>query len=283
LFFSARRAEFFRTLHVAEVHLFLVGELEYESPMILLRSAVYFLWFLLVTVVLNLGFLPGLLLPRSIVRTGAQWWCRAQLWGLRVICGLDFEVRGTPPPPGVLVASKHMSMWDTLAMFVLLGDVVIVLKRELLLVPFYSWYALKLGFIFIDRQGKASALRKMAADAKAAMAEGRTVLIFPEGTRKLPGSVPDYKPGVAALYGQLAVPCVPMALNSALYWTGPSGFLKKPGKVIVRVLPPIAPGLKRVEFMSTLQSRIEGATAELLAEAHWKDTRLPGGVPTPAK
>ncbi|MGD0190472.1 MAG: lysophospholipid acyltransferase family protein [Rhizomicrobium sp.] len=251
--------------------------------MVLLRSAVYFLWFVLVTVVLNLGFLPALLLPRGVVCTGAQWWCRAQLWGLKTICGLGYEVRGSAPPPGVLVASKHMSMWDTLAMFVLLGDCVIVLKRELLLVPFYSWYALKLGFIFIDRNGKASALRKMAANAKAAMAEGRSVLIFPEGTRKRPGSAPDYKPGVAALYGQLAVPCVPIALNSALYWTGPSGFLKKPGTVIVRILPAIAPGLKRGEFMSTLQTRIESATTELLAEAHWKDTRLPAGMPTPAK
>jgi 1-acyl-sn-glycerol-3-phosphate acyltransferase len=235
--------------------------------MILVRSIIYFVWFLIVTVVLNLGFLPSLLMPRGVARTGARLWCQGQLWGLKRICGLGYEVRGERPPGGVIVASKHMSMWDTLAMFLLLDDAVIVLKRELLLVPFYSWYALKLGFIFIDREGKASALRKMAAAAKNAMKEGRTILIFPEGTRKRPGAAPDYKPGVAALYGQLDAPCVPAALNSALYWTGPSGFIKKPGKVLVRFLPAIPPGMKRREFMAVLENRIETATAQLVAEA----------------
>lgn len=235
--------------------------------MILVRSTVYFLWFALLTAVLNVGFLPALVLPRQVARFAARLWCRGQLWGLRTIAGLDYEVRGTLPPRGVLVASKHMSMWDTLALFLLAGDVVIVLKRELLFVPFYSWYALKLRFIFIDRNGRASALRKMAADAKAALRRGENILIFPEGTRKKPGAVPDYKPGVAALYGQLDVTCVPVALNSGLYWTGPAGFLKRPGKVIVQVLPAIPPGLKRGEFMRTLEHRIESASATLIAEA----------------
>jgi 1-acyl-sn-glycerol-3-phosphate acyltransferase len=251
--------------------------------MIVFRSAIYFLWFLSVTVVLNVGFLPALILPRGVAHAGARWWCRGQLWGLKTICGLDYDVRGTPPPHGTIVASKHMSMWDTLALFLITGDPVIVLKRELLLVPFYSWYALKLGFIFIDRKGHASALRKMAADAKRALARGQSILIFPEGTRKQPGATPDYKPGVAALYGQLDVACVPIALNSGLYWTGPSGFIKKPGKVIVRVLPAIPPGLKRREFMSTLQTRIETATAEILNEARGGDAKLLAGVPDAAK
>ena len=120
--------------------------------------------------------------------------------------------------------------------------------------------------IAIDRDGKASALRKMAADAKAVFAQGRCVLIFPEGTRKKPGAAPDYKPGVAGLYGQIGVPCAPVALNSGLFWTGPGGFLKKPGTIIVEFLPLIPPGLKRAEFMSALETRIETATTKLVAE-----------------
>lgn len=231
-----------------------------------LRSTLYFFWFVIVTVVLNLGFLPGLILPPRVVRIGAQLWCRGQLWGLRTIAGLSYEVRGNPPARGVLVASKHMSMWDTLALFLLLEDVAIVLKRELLLVPFYGWYAFKLRFIFIDRQGRASALRKMIAQARAAMQRRETILIFPEGTRKKPGAIPDYKPGIAALYDQLGVSCVPAALNSGLFWTGPSGFLKQPGKIIVEFLDPIPPGLRRKEFMDVLQARIETATQRLVAE-----------------
>ena len=239
--------------------------------MLILRSTIYFLWFVLVTVVLNLGFLPSLLMPRRVIRFGARLWCLGQLWGLRTIAGLSYEVRGPIPPAGVLVASKHMSMWDTVALYALLGNVNIVLKRELFSVPFYGWYAAKHRFIFIDRAGHASALRKMISAARQAIARGETLLIFPEGTRKRPGAVPDYKPGVAALYDQLDVPCVPVALNSGLFWTGPMGFLKRPGKVTVEFLPAIAPGLKRREFMAMLEDRIEMATREILQPARERD------------
>lgn len=234
--------------------------------MILFRSCIYFLWFLLLTVVLNVGFLPALLLPRRVVRMAATLWCRGQLWGLNTICGLSYEVRGDIPPRGALIASKHMSMWDTLALFLLVDNAAIVLKRSLFWVPFYGWYAAKLRFIFIDREGRTSALRKLLAQARAARERGESIVIFPEGTRKQAGAEPDYKPGVAALYGDLGQPCAPVALNSGLYWTGPSGFLKRPGKVTVEFLPLIPPGLKRREFMTTLEERIEGAMTGLVTE-----------------
>jgi 1-acyl-sn-glycerol-3-phosphate acyltransferase len=161
-----------------------------------------------------------------------------------------------------------MSMWDTVALYLLLDDPAVVLKRDLRLIPFYGWYTWKAGSIAIDRDGKASALRQMAASAKRAMAEGRSILIFPEGTRKPPGASPDYKPGVAGLYGQLNAPCVPVALNSGLFWTGPGGFLKKRGRIVVQFLEPIPSGLRRREFMATLEERIERATDALLAEGH---------------
>ena len=132
--------------------------------------------------------------------------------------------------------------------------------------PFYGWYILKAGSIAIDRDGKASALRKMAVQAKRVIAQGRSVLIFPEGTRKQPGAPPDYRGGVAGLYSQLGVACIPVALNSGLFWTGPAGFVKKPGNAVLEFLEPIQPGLRPREFMKVLEARIEQATAQLVAE-----------------
>jgi 1-acyl-sn-glycerol-3-phosphate acyltransferase len=234
--------------------------------MLLIRSTLFFLYFAIVSVVLAVSFLPTLILPRKAIVACSRLWSRAVLFGLKWIAGLGFEVRGSVPKDGVLIAAKHMSMWDTVALYLVLDDPAVVLKRRLQMIPFYGWYTWKAGSIAIDRDGKASALRKMAADAEAAMAEGRSILIFPEGTRKQPDAAPDYKPGVAGLYGQLDVPCIPAALNSGLFWTGPGGFLKKPGRVVIEFLPPIPPGLKRREFMATLEARLEAATNALLAE-----------------
>jgi len=234
--------------------------------MLILRSALFFLYFAVVSTVLAISYLPTLILPRKAIVICSRFWSRSVLFGLKWIAGLGYEVRGPVPKSGVLIAAKHMSMWDTVALYLILFDPAVVLKSGLRLIPFYGWYTWKAGSISIERDGGASALRKMANDAKAAMAKGQSVLIFPEGTRKLPGMPPDYKPGVAGLYGQLDVPCIPVALNSALFWSGPGGFFKRAGRVVVEFLPPIPPGLKRREFMAELENRIEGATNELLAE-----------------
>jgi 1-acyl-sn-glycerol-3-phosphate acyltransferase len=206
-----------------------------------------------------------LLWPVLVSRSATIWlsrtWARATLWGLKVFAGIGFEVRGLPPTGPVLVASKHMSMWDTLALFLVLDSPSIVLKRELLYIPFYGWFLWRAAAIPIDRSARASALRKMSQAAKHALGEGRPLLIFPEGTRKKPGAAPDYKPGVAGLYGMLEVPCVPVALNSGVYWTS---FLKHPGTITLEFLEVIPPGLKRGAFMALLEKRIETATAALL-------------------
>jgi len=106
----------------------------------------------------------------------------------------------------------------------------------------------------------------MIDGGRAAIAGEHPILIFPEGHRMAPGAAPEYKPGVAALYTQLRVACVPVALNSGLFWTGPAGFLKKRGRVVVQFLEPIPPGLRPREFLQTLEARIENATAALVAE-----------------
>lgn len=234
--------------------------------MTVFRSALFLLWFAVDTAIIAILCLPALILPRRASMWVGRQWSAITLLGLRFCAGLDYEVRGTPPKGAVLVASKHMSMWDTLALYLLLRDPAMVLKRELLRVPFYGWYLWGAGSIAIDRDAGASALRKMSNAALKVIGEGRPVLIFPEGTRKKPDAEPDYKPGVAGLYGLMGVACVPVALNSGLFWTGPGGFVKRRGRIVVEFLPPIPAGLKRAEFMAVLKGRIEDATRRLLAE-----------------
>ena len=230
--------------------------------MLLIRSTLFFIWFLLASIVLMLFALPALVLPRAVTMYASKCWSVVVLWGLKIFAGIDYEIRGAVPQGGVLVASKHMSMWDTLILYLLLQDAAVVLKRELFSIPFYGWYIKKVGSIGIDRKGAASTLRKMSVEAKAALASGRPILIFPEGTRKKPGAEPDYKPGVAGLYSMLDVACIPAALNSGVHWTG---FIKRPGTIVLEFLPAIPPGLKRAEFMRHLESSIETATNRLLA------------------
>jgi 1-acyl-sn-glycerol-3-phosphate acyltransferase len=224
------------------------------------RSLIFLVWFATLSLLMSLLLWP-VLVSRSATIWLSRTWARATLWGLKVFAGIGFEVRGLPPTGPVLVASKHMSMWDTLALFLVLDRPSIVLKRELLYIPFYGWFLWRAAAIPIDRSARASALRKMSQAAKHALGEGRPLLIFPEGTRKKPGAAPDYKPGVAGLYGMLEVPCVPVALNSGVYWTS---FLKHPGTITLEFLEVIPPGLKRGAFMALLEKRIETATAALL-------------------
>ena len=231
--------------------------------MTFLRSLLFFVYFALVSVVLHIAALPTLLLPRLTVVRISQAWSRAIFWGLKWIAGCDFEVRGAIPKGAVLVAAKHMSMWDTLALYMLLDDVCVVVKRELLSIPFYGWYIKRSGVIGIDRAAGASALRQMAKQAGQMVAASRPIAIFPEGTRVKPGAAPDYKPGVAGLYALTGIPCVPVALNSGQFW---QGFTKQRGTIVIDFLPPIPAGLKRAAFMAALEERIETATNGLLAE-----------------
>ncbi|HKD47655.1 MAG TPA: lysophospholipid acyltransferase family protein [Rhizomicrobium sp.] len=229
--------------------------------MIAIRSALFMAWFLLLTIVMAIIFLPLLAAPRKATVWMARYWVRATLWGLKVFAGLGQLQVGKVPSGGVLVASKHMSMWDTLALYLALGDPGIVLKRELLRIPFYGWYLNKTAAIPIDRGAGADALRRMLHAAEKVLSEGRPILIFPEGTRKKPGAVPHYKPGVAGLYGHLGVSCVPVALDSGRFW---QGFWKYRGTISVEFLDPIPAGLKRREFMARLEDDIESATNRLL-------------------
>ncbi|PKQ03516.1 MAG: 1-acyl-sn-glycerol-3-phosphate acyltransferase [Alphaproteobacteria bacterium HGW-Alphaproteobacteria-12] len=210
--------------------------------------------------------IPLFLCPRRWTLWAIVGWSKLTLWLLKALAGTGYIVRGNLPEGGVLVASKHQSMWDTIVMTAIFNDPAIVMKRELLWIPFYGWYARKAGMIAIDRSAGPTAIRRLVAQGKAAVAAGRPVVIFPEGTRAAPGKKHDYKPGVAALYRQLGVTCVPAAVNSGLFW-GRRGFTRKPGTIVLEFLEPIPAGLDRKSFMATLETRIEGAATRLAADA----------------
>lgn len=248
------------------------------------RSLAFNTGFFLLTAGLGVLALPVLLAPRRVVMRFGRFWARSVLALLRATVGLDWEIRGLDkiPPGPCLIAMKHQSAWDTLILPVVLGDPAIVLKRELLWVPFYGWYALRAGSIAIDRGGRAAALRGMLAAARKAAAENRPVVIFPEGTRTAPGRKLPYQPGVAALYQTLGVPLVPASVNSGLFW-GRRSFLKRPGRITLEFLDPIAPGLPRRALMPELERRIETATEALEREALYGGRRVgnQSSVPPP--
>lgn len=239
------------------------------------RSLVYAVAFYVVTLAI-LVFGAWLLLgPRKWAMMGLRAHAVVSTWLLEKICGTRTEVRGREnlPQGAVLVASKHQSAWDTFGLVPLFRDPALVMKRELVFIPLYGWFAAKFGMIFVRREAGPAALRRMARDARDRAAMGREIVIFPEGTRRPPGSPPAYRPGVLFLYDALDVPCVPVALNSGLFW--PRRSLRRyPGTIIVEFLQPIPPGLPRKEFRERLQTAVETATARLVAEARESNPEL---------
>lgn len=242
--------------------------------MLVLRSVLFNIAFYVVLFVALIGFTPVFVLPRKWGWPFIFSWGRVNLWLLRVIVGLKIEVRGREniPQGGCIVAAKHQSLWETFALLPEFTDPTFILKRELSWLPFFGWYTLKMKQIPVNRGKRSAALVAMTARAREAVAEGRQILIFPEGTRRPAGGEPAYKYGVAHLYRDLACPCVPVALNSGLYWPRRK-FLRFPGTVVVEFLPVIQPGLDLQAFQAQLIDEIETASDRLILEA--------AGSPTP--
>jgi 1-acyl-sn-glycerol-3-phosphate acyltransferase len=235
---------------------------------LVIRSVVFNALFYLNLLVLVIAALPTLVMPRWGILAVARFWARINLWLLRVVCGIKVEFRGLEkiPPGSLLVASKHQSLWETFALLLILSDPAYIMKRELMWIPFFGWYTWKAGMISIDRSKGSQALAEMNACARAELERDRQIIIFPEGTRRPPGAEPRYKFGVVHLYLETGVPCLPVALNSGLFWPRRS-IRRYPGTVLVEVLDPIAPGLDKEAFFERLQRDLEAATARLIAES----------------
>ena len=229
-----------------------------------LRSLLFYVLLGIWTVVGGIVFLPTLFLSRRVTVAASRVWCRGCLFLLRICCGLSHRLEGAANmgSGARLVAVKHQSAWETLALPILFPDPAIVLKKELLNLPIIGFFLRKCRMIPIDRKAGASALKAMVQAAKEAAEAGRPIVIFPEGTRTAPGEQRAYQPGVAALASQLKIPTVPVAHNSGFYWARES-IDKFPGTIDVVVLPRIEPGLDRKTYVVRLRDEIEGAVARL--------------------
>ena len=210
--------------------------------------------------------LPTLILPRHIFQVFVILWATGNSVIFRFIVGVKIEIKGRefiPDRPSI-IASKHQSEWETNIFLHLLNDPAYIMKKELAYIPGYGIYAQKMNMIFIDRSGHAKTLRKLVQDARNVIERGRSLVIFPEGTRVDPGKKLPYRPGIAALYKELSV--VPVVHNSGVCWPKIS-IRKYSGTITLQFLPPIQPGLRRDEFMKQLESTMELASNQLMAKS----------------
>jgi 1-acyl-sn-glycerol-3-phosphate acyltransferase len=236
--------------------------------LIIIRSIAFNVLFYLNTLLWLMVALPTAVMPYRAVVWVAKTWGRVNLVLLRIVAGIDCEVRGLDkiPKGPLIVASKHQSAWETFALLPLFDSPLFIVKRELMWIPIFGWLMAKGRMVPVDRGAGSQALTNMTERAKVELADNRQLIIFPEGTRRPAGAEPRYKFGVAHLYAEEGVPCLPVALNSGLFWPRRS-IRRLPGKVTVEILDPIAPGLDKREFFERLQREIETATARLIAEA----------------
>ncbi|HKB23097.1 MAG TPA: lysophospholipid acyltransferase family protein [Methyloceanibacter sp.] len=236
------------------------------------RSLLFNLLFYVTTALYVVLGSPLLFAPRSWAMAALANHAHFELFLLRHIVGLKLEVRGHDklPRTACLVASKHQSAWETFALIPLFRDPALLMKRELFWIPFHGWFSKKFEMIPVDRDKGPAALRAMLRETRKRVVDGREIIIFPEGTRRPPGAPPDYKTGVVLLYEALGIPCVPVALNSGLFWPRRS-LLRRPGTIVVEFLDPIPPGLPKSEFLSRLIESIETASNRLLAEVKAKE------------
>lgn len=201
--------------------------------------------------------------PRAAIRAVSRVWASGLLLILRWTVGLTHVELGRAniPDGPCLIVANHQSQWETIAFLVLVRNVAIVAKQELLAVPVMGWFLRHSPMILIDRDDGGRALRHMLHAARTALAEGRAVLVFPEGTRRSAGSRLAFKRGVELLYAQLAVPVLPVALNSGLFWSEDAG-VKRAGAITVSYLPVIEPGLPGHEFLHRAQACVQFALGE---------------------
>ncbi|HEY5167635.1 MAG TPA: 1-acyl-sn-glycerol-3-phosphate acyltransferase [Pseudolabrys sp.] len=239
--------------------------------LILIRSIVFNALFYLNTALYLIIALPTFFLPYRAIIAVAKSWGRTNLVLLRVVAGIDCEIRGREkiPKGPIIVAVKHQSAWETFALISLFDNPVFIVKRELQWIPIFGWLMIKGRMVPVNRRAGSQALIAMTERARVEFADNRQLIIFPEGTRRPAGAAPRYKFGVAHLYAAEGVACVPVALNSGLFWPRRSIRLL-PGTVMVEILDPIPPGLDKDVFFNRLQHDIETATARLIAEAKAK-------------
>ncbi len=246
--------------------------------MIFARSLLFAFGLYAWTAGLSILYLPLLLVPRRVLAVFVHIWLRGIAFFADTVLGLRYELRGIENRSAgpAIYASKHQSAWETLFFRLIVPDCAFVLKRELMWIPLWGWYVWRMGMIGIDRTTAVRSIKTMIARAHGVLAAGRSIVVFPQGTRVASGEEGAYLPGIAAIYGELGASVVPVALNSGIFWPR-RRFVKFPGMITIEFLKPIDPGLERREFMALLEAQIEEASDRLEDEAHG---RLKGNSPS---
>jgi 1-acyl-sn-glycerol-3-phosphate acyltransferase len=250
---------------------------------IFLRSLVFNVLFYFVLVVLIIIAIPTLAMPLPALLRVAGWWSQSSIFLMRVVCNITVEFRGLEkiPKGPLIVASKHQSMWETFALLPLFERPLFILKRELTWIPVFGLLLLKADMIAVDRSAGGRALIRMTRRAGEAVRRGRQLIIFPEGTRTPVGAPAHYKAGVGQVYVDGAVSCLPVALNSGLFWPRRT-FMRYPGTLVVEFLDLLPPGLPRDQFLARAREVIEDATDRLVEAGRAEQAQLFGRLPSAA-
>ncbi|TCL72678.1 1-acyl-sn-glycerol-3-phosphate acyltransferase [Rhizobium sp. BK251] len=214
--------------------------------------------------------------PRKKAYSVPKNWALSNHWLMEKIVGTSFEIEGLEniPAGSYIVAPKHQSFWDTYALLPWLDDPVYILKRELMWIPLFGWYAMKQRMIPVNRGARGKVMVEVLARTRAELATGRQLIIYPEGTRRAPGAEPLYKYGIARMYRDLGIPVVPVAMHPGLFWPRRK-FGRYPGHFKVRILPPIEPGMDPDAFFARLIEVTEKASDELLVDTAERNPNLP--------
>lgn len=232
-----------------------------------IRTSIFYVFFVLTGIFLFVICSPILLLSSKTALFACQLFGRLNLLYVRLIGGIKTEIRGKEKllKGHCIIACKHQSEWETFVLGATVNWPVFIIKKELVSVPFFGWFMRRTKMVAVDRKAGGGVMRQMLKQSIVALSEGKTLIIFPEGTRTEPGVRSHYKAGIGALYAHAKVPVIPMALNSGLFWS--KGMLKRSGTAILDILDPIEPGLDVETFMKKLETSIEDASMKLYEEA----------------
>jgi 1-acyl-sn-glycerol-3-phosphate acyltransferase len=247
--------------------------------MLFIRSLAFNAAFYVNLIVQMILFTPYYFLaPRHKAWSIPKNWVHTNHWLLKHLAGTEYRIDGLEnlPEGSFIFAPKHQSFWDTYAFVPLLRDPVYILKRELMWIPLFGWYVGKMRMIPIRRGARSAALKAALAGARERMRDGRQLVIYPEGTRRAPGDAPNYKYGIVQIYDELKLPVVAVAHQAGLYWPRRK-FLRYPGTIRCRILPPIEPGLDKDTFLRRLVELTESNCDEILADV----ARAPNPPPFP--
>ena len=246
-----------------------------------LRSLLFNVLFYAVLVFWAIVALPTFLMPPRAMLTIAGWWANSTLFLMRVICNIKVEFRGVEkiPKGPLVIASKHQSFWETFTLLRFFDRPIFILKRQLIYIPVFGQFLTKTGMIAIDRSAGVKALLDMTRRARDAVRSGCQLVIFPEGTRRAPGAPPDYKTGFAQIYSACGVQCLPVALNSGLFWPRRT-FMRYPGTLVVEFLDPLPPGLPKDEYITRVRNAIEEATGRIVEAGRREQEQLIGSAPS---